>query len=205
MAGDGYRRRFGSGAVDRKGSLMPTKPSKFGFVECADLVNDQKYGAALRIFQQAAGKFLDSRSAPKRGEIARELLQIGTALEETLKKALGDNWDVHVPKSDAEGKHVACSFCGKDQSEVRKLVAGPSVQICDECVELCTNIVNEEAEGGKKSVAKTPTAQAKESRLCGICMEERETDELIFLPHAAYMCAGCLEDIQAIRDKQSEQ
>lgn len=36
-----------------------------------------------------------------------------------------------------------CSFCGKSQKEVRKLIAGPSVYICDECVELCNNIINE--------------------------------------------------------------
>ncbi|MGE5218886.1 MAG: ClpX C4-type zinc finger protein [Chloroflexota bacterium] len=183
---------------------MASKPSKFGFVECADLVTEQKYGAALRLFQQAVGKFLDSRSAPKRGEIARELLQIGTALEETLRKALGAKWETHVPTFDDEAKPIACSFCGKDQNEVRKLVAGPSVHICDECVELCRNIVGEEAEGGEKSKAKSEKAKAKKSRLCGICMEPRETDELIFLPHAAYLCADCLEDIQAIRDNHSE-
>ena len=60
---------------------MAIRASRFGFVECADLVSDQKYGAALRVFQQAVKKFLESKSAPKRGEIARELLQIGTALE----------------------------------------------------------------------------------------------------------------------------
>jgi ClpX C4-type zinc finger len=185
---------------------MATKPSKFGFVECADLVNDQRYGAALRLFQQAAARFLDSKSAPKRGEIARQLQQIGTALEETLKKALGDDWDAHVPKFDDESKHVACSFCGKHQTEVRKLVAGPSVHICDECVELCKNIIAEDTESGEESEAKSAKAKAKakENRLCGICMEPRETDELIFLPHAAYMCASCLEDIQAVRDKQAE-
>lgn len=37
-----------------------------------------------------------------------------------------------------------CSFCGKSQHEVRKLIAGPTVFICDECVELCTDIVHEE-------------------------------------------------------------
>lgn len=40
-----------------------------------------------------------------------------------------------------------CSFCGKDQHEVQKLVAGPSVLICDECVDLCKDIIREEAEG----------------------------------------------------------
>ena len=41
-----------------------------------------------------------------------------------------------------------CSFCGKSQHEVRKLIAGPTVFICDECVELCNDIIREEAKGG---------------------------------------------------------
>ncbi len=51
-----------------------------------------------------------------------------------------------------DGKLLYCSFCGKSQHEVRKLIAGPSVFICDECVELCNDIIREEledkAEGG---------------------------------------------------------
>ena len=39
---------------------------------------------------------------------------------------------------------LKCSFCGKSQEQVRKLVAGPGVYICDECIELCTEIVEEE-------------------------------------------------------------
>ncbi|MFN4356383.1 ATP-dependent Clp protease ATP-binding subunit ClpX [Sphingopyxis alaskensis] len=41
-----------------------------------------------------------------------------------------------------------CSFCGKSQHEVRKLIAGPTVFICDECVELCNDIIREEIKGG---------------------------------------------------------
>lgn len=51
-------------------------------------------------------------------------------------------------KSDGE-KLLYCSFCGKSQHEVRKLIAGPSVFICDECVDLCNDIIREEIlEGG---------------------------------------------------------
>ncbi len=50
-------------------------------------------------------------------------------------------------KSD-EGKLLYCSFCGKSQHEVRKLIAGPSVFICDECVELCNDIIREEMQEG---------------------------------------------------------
>ncbi len=45
---------------------------------------------------------------------------------------------------DREGKLLYCSFCGKSQHEVRKLIAGPSVFICDECVDLCNDIIREE-------------------------------------------------------------
>jgi ATP-dependent Clp protease ATP-binding subunit ClpX len=44
------------------------------------------------------------------------------------------------------GKLLYCSFCGKSQHEVRKLIAGPSVFVCDECVELCNDIIREEVE-----------------------------------------------------------
>jgi len=44
-------------------------------------------------------------------------------------------------------KLLYCSFCGKSQDEVRKLIAGPSVYVCDECVELCNDIIKEELEG----------------------------------------------------------
>lgn len=44
------------------------------------------------------------------------------------------------------GKLLYCSFCGKSQHEVRKLIAGPSVFICDECVDLCNDIIREEVQ-----------------------------------------------------------
>jgi ATP-dependent Clp protease ATP-binding subunit ClpX len=53
--------------------------------------------------------------------------------------------DKHDGKSE---KLLYCSFCGKSQHEVRKLIAGPSVFICDECVELCNDIIREEVQEG---------------------------------------------------------
>ncbi|AEW44628.1 ATPase and specificity subunit of ClpX-ClpP ATP-dependent serine protease [Serratia symbiotica str. 'Cinara cedri'] len=47
-------------------------------------------------------------------------------------------------RKDGLGKLMYCSFCGKSQHEVRKLIAGPSVYICDECVDLCNDIIHEE-------------------------------------------------------------
>ena len=47
--------------------------------------------------------------------------------------------------NDSKSKNTLyCSFCGKSQHEVKKLIAGPTVFICDECVELCNDIIQEE-------------------------------------------------------------
>jgi hypothetical protein len=48
------------------------------------------------------------------------------------------------PPRDGSGKVLYCSFCGKTQHEIQKLIAGPSVYICDECVALCNDIIGEE-------------------------------------------------------------
>ncbi|MGL4427018.1 MAG: ClpX C4-type zinc finger protein, partial [Alphaproteobacteria bacterium] len=49
-------------------------------------------------------------------------------------------------QNNGESKNTLyCSFCGKSQHEVRKLIAGPTVFICDECIELCTDIIHEES------------------------------------------------------------
>ena len=53
-------------------------------------------------------------------------------------------------KDEESGKLLYCSFCGKNQHEVRKLIAGPSVFICDECVELCNDIIREEVSESKE-------------------------------------------------------
>jgi len=59
-----------------------------------------------------------------------------------------------------DGKLLYCSFCGKSQHEVRKLIAGPSVFICDECVELCNDIIREEMqEHAAESADKLPKPQ----------------------------------------------
>ena len=63
--------------------------------------------------------------------------------------------------SEESGKLLYCSFCGKSQHEVRKLIAGPSVFICDECVDLCNDIIREEVQeaSGDSPQEKLPTPQ----------------------------------------------
>ena len=58
-----------------------------------------------------------------------------------------------------------CSFCGKSQHEVRKLIAGPTVFICDECVELCMDIIREES---KSTVVQAGEGVATPAEICGV-------------------------------------
>jgi ATP-dependent Clp protease ATP-binding subunit ClpX len=62
-------------------------------------------------------------------------------------------------KGNSSEKVLYCSFCGKSQHEVKKLIAGPSVFICDECIELCNDIIRDEVP------ADTPQARASKSDL----------------------------------------
>jgi hypothetical protein len=113
----------------------------------------------------------DFRDAKTMAHALRDALK-GKAVETThseslelIAKAFGyANWNILAAKIDAAvprggderalspagapepapAKTLYCSFCGKSQHEVRKLIAGPTVFICDECVELCEDIVDEE-------------------------------------------------------------
>jgi ATP-dependent Clp protease ATP-binding subunit ClpX len=64
----------------------------------------------------------------------------------------------------SDGKELSCSFCGKSQKEVRKLIAGPSVYICDECVELCNEIITEESEREDYYASRALVPKPKEIR-----------------------------------------
>ena len=67
-----------------------------------------------------------------------------------------------------EGKNkttLYCSFCGKSQHEVKKLIAGPTVFICDECVELCMDIIKEE---NKSSLVKHQDGVPSPKEICNV-------------------------------------
>ena len=68
--------------------------------------------------------------------------------------------------SEKNNKNILyCSFCGKSQHEVRKLIAGPTVFICDECVELCMDIIKEE---NKSSLVKHQDGVPTPKEICKV-------------------------------------
>jgi len=60
-----------------------------------------------------------------------------------------------MTKAPASTKALHCSFCNKNQHEVRKLIAGPSVFVCDECIDLCNDIIREEAQANARESIRT--------------------------------------------------
>jgi ATP-dependent Clp protease ATP-binding subunit ClpX len=67
-------------------------------------------------------------------------------------------------ESGDKSKLLYCSFCGKSQHEVRKLIAGPSVFICDECVDLCNDIIREEVQESSTDSGKSKLPKPREIR-----------------------------------------
>ena len=57
--------------------------------------------------------------------------------------------------------HLKCSFCGKSQDQVRKLIAGPGVYICDECIDLCNEILDEELLDNQAKINNSPQVKKK--------------------------------------------
>jgi hypothetical protein len=99
--------------------------------------------------------FRDAKAMAHALRAALKAKSIETTHSESLEliaNAFGyANWNVLSAKIEAAAPGptppatLHCSFCGKSQHEVRKLIAGPSVNICDECAELCMDIVEEES------------------------------------------------------------
>lgn len=84
-----------------------------------------------------------------------------------------------MPKKKDENDNLFCSFCGKNQSEVRKLIAGPAVYICDECIQLCSEIIEEESEKDAKDTEHLMVPKEIKEKLDGYVIEQEAAKKVL--------------------------
>ena len=115
---------------------------------------------------------------------------LGYLNEVTKKKELGELLDDasdspdEMPRSHEKEELLYCSFCGKSQREVKKLIAGPSVLICDECVSMCQDILS--GEGNEKKSGQPPS--------CSFCGKGKDEYKELVAGPAVYICDQCVLD-----------
>ena len=95
---------------------------------------------------------------------------------------------------------LRCSFCNKARVEVRKLIAGPTVFICDECVQVCADIIRAENESSPTVVAppteshSTHSTQIVTCKLCGLPLS---WEDALVIPERGFLCSGCSGEVEA--------
>lgn len=93
----------------------------------------------------------------------------------------------------ADQHKSSCSFCGRDQSAVRILVVGPLVDICDECVDICSEIISEKVSSGETAVASPPSP----TFTCGLCGQPTPSIHGVAIPDRGAVCVACFDAVVA--------
>ena len=84
-----------------------------------------------------------------------------------------------MTKKGDENDNLFCSFCGKSQKDVKKLIAGPAVYICDECIQLCSEIIEEENEQDAESPDHTPVPKEIKVMLDDYVIEQDDAKKIL--------------------------
>ena len=118
-------------------------------------------------------------------------------------------------KKKASDGLLHCSFCDKSQRDVKKLIAGPNVQICDECVDICLNVLSEDATDAEPGVVVEDGRNPPVGRgwsppgvvlLCALCQCSTPPEHSLVVRSRGVICAGCIGAFQAAiaeRDERS--
>ena len=101
-------------------------------------------------------------------------------------------------ESAGSGRELRCSFCNKSQRDVRKLVAGPNVYICDECVDICLDILSATTKDDERSSeARTAGSSAFTTMSCSLCRMPVAVREGLPVRERGALCPGCVGEIEA--------
>lgn len=94
---------------------------------------------------------------------------------------------------------LRCSFCNKGQRFVRKLIAGPNVQICDECVDICVGILGEEPHEAAQARATARVSMTPYHVVspCSLCHMPAPLEDMLVVHSRGVLCPGCVGAIEA--------
>ena len=98
---------------------------------------------------------------------------------------------------------LRCSFCNKGQNEVRKLIAGPTVCICDECVQSCVEIMEQDKEARPGSIDQGATSgqlagdKRPQAQVCTLCGLPASLDDGLAIEARRFLCPGCVGAIES--------
>jgi hypothetical protein len=99
------------------------------------------------------------------------------------------------------GERLQCSFCGKGQDEVVKLIAGPSVFICDECVGVCIDIIADDHEHAIQQNAESDRWRTRaaalpgNSAMCSVCGKSTPLKAMLPIEGRGVLCGACADAI----------
>jgi hypothetical protein len=119
-------------------------------------------------------------------------------------------WNRGPKPASASSEVLNCSFCKKSQQDVKKLIAGPNVYICDECVDICNHVLAEnilledagkEPGNSERAAAHAPIQLA--AGRCSLCHCQFPTNQLVLVPERGAVCPACGDAVRAVLDEDS--
>jgi hypothetical protein len=137
-------------------------------------------------------------------------LSLRVSLLESIRSFLGRR---SGETESSVAKIPRCSFCSKTEHDVRKLIAGPTVYICDECIDLCNDILAEESDQKRQTQEaqsdttvpeQTPRAPFISLLACILCRLPKEAEDMTYIPDRGLICGVCLNVIRVVTEAQKE-
>ena|SRR5437867_4413393 len=100
------------------------------------------------------------------------------------------------PTASLSEEVLRCSFCNLSQRDVRKLIAGPSVYICNECVDICQDIIAEDAVLAASDDRPSPPLLPETQATCVMCRQLRDKENMIYVVERGLVCLICVDRVR---------
>ena len=105
----------------------------------------------------------------------------------------------HTPETtDGTNEVLRCSCYDQRQSDVGKLIAGPHVFMCDECVDVCVDIIASDPQKEQPvAIDPEPPARSSITVSCALCQMPTPADDALVIRNRGFLCPGCVGEIEA--------